>query len=157
MAYFVTTELVERAFRMAEPSIQLTLAETAKRVAGHLRVTARSYDKSRWVLLATRDYGSRAKWEHDYPGHATAKEAISQRTGKSTREVQLMHPEMLEAGDTVYYGSVVSPDGSIVVAFSGVEAWFDEMFASWVLTAILALIQHELERQRAAGNEYYEA
>jgi len=153
----LSSGLVEHAIGLAEPSISQTLGGTAKRMAGHLRVTACSPDRSKWVVVATRDFGDRKHWEHDYEGHATAKEAISRRTGMSSREVQQMHPELLEPGDTVYYGSVVGMGGTIVVAFSGVEAWFDELFASWVLAAILALIQHELEGQRAEGKEYYEA
>jgi hypothetical protein len=155
MAIILTKDLVEEAILMAEPSIVQALARKAKRNAGHLRVSA-AID-GRWQLLGTRDFGDPDTWEHDYRGHATAKEAISRRTGKSTREVQQMYPELLEAGDTVYYGSVVGMNGKLVVSFSGVEAWFDELFAKWVLASIIALIQHDLELQRATGHERYEA
>lgn len=153
MSNYLDFDMAARAITMMVPSIEHGLANHAKRFAGHIRVS--SYANGEWMSLATRDFGDREQWEHDYEGHATAKELISQRTGKSTREVQLMHPELLEIGDTVYYGSVVSDDGKIVVAFSGVEAFFDEMFAKCVLAVCLALIQQRLQHQVDAGKEYF--
>jgi hypothetical protein len=137
------TELIaDQAIQLATPSIRAALSGTAKRYAGHLRVSYRL--DGRWAPAETADFGDRFKWEHDYERYATSKEEISQRTGKSTREVQYLHPEQLEPGDTIYFGSVVSDDGNIVVAFSGFEAYFDEMFAKWVLAICLALIEHSL-------------
>ena len=155
MSAYMTAELAKKAIDLASPSIKETLNLVAKRFAGHLRVSSRV--DGEWTTLATRDFGDPSVWEGDYKRHATGKETISQRTGLSSREVQLLYPELLEPGDTVYYGSVVSPGGTIVVAFSGVEAYFDEMFAKLVLAAILALIQHTLELQKAAGLETFAA
>jgi hypothetical protein len=146
--------MAEDAVDMVVPAINFSLKRHAKRVAGHLRVS--HLVDGNWCVITTRDFGQRDTWEYDYEGHATAKEELSQRTGKATRDVQSKDFELLEQEDTVYFGSVVSPGGTIVVAFSGVEAHYDEMFAKWVLAACLGLIEHELERQRNAGVEYYE-
>ncbi|HMI09194.1 MAG TPA: hypothetical protein VK497_02240 [Candidatus Saccharimonadales bacterium] len=132
MSGFLTKKMVGQAIDMAMPSIDFVLRTVAKRHAGHLRVS--TVVNGGWETIATRDFGDRSTWQHEYEEHATGKEEISQRTGKSSRAVQSMYPELLEHDDTVYYGSVISPGGTIVVAFSGVEA---------------------LEAQRAAGQSFF--
>ncbi len=155
MSVYVSKRVAEFAIDLVQPSIEQTLRCAAKRNAGCIRVSTRRSDGS-WVILAQRIFGQpREAWEHDYEGHATAKERMSQRTGLGSREVQCLHPEAIMPGDTVYFGSVVSADGNIVVAYSGVEAFFDEMFAKWTLAAILALIEQKLEEQRATQAAFF--
>ena len=149
MSSYLDRKMTEVALNMVSPSVELSLTSVAKRNAGHLRVTHKRGDGT-WELLGFRDFGNRKRWEHNYEAHAIGKEEISQRTGLPTREVQNKHAELLEPGDTVYFGSVVSDDGTIVIAFSGVEAFFDEMFAKWLLAAILALIEKKVEELKAS-------
>jgi len=153
MSAYLTTEIVNKAINLHHSSIELTLDEVTKRHAGHMRVSA--FRDGEWQLVATRDFSSRETWEYPYDEHATGKEAISKRTGKASRTVQEMYPELLQPGDTIYYGNAMSE--TIIVSFSGVEAYFDEMFCKWVLATCLALIQHELEEQKAKeGASQYE-
>ena len=130
------------AFKLVQPVIEFTLEHIAKRNAGHLRMSV--LVNGEWHNLLTHDFGVRDDWEHDYEGHATGKEKISQRTGLTSREVQARFPELLEIGDTIYFGSVISPGGTVVSAFSGVEAYYDEMIAQFPLTAYLGLLEGEL-------------
>lgn len=78
-------------------------------------------------------FGDKTKWEHDYQSIALSKAEISVRTRKATAELE---PHYLLKGDTVYWGSVVLDD--IVVACSGVEPYYDEMFSMWIAAAIKA-------------------
>jgi hypothetical protein len=153
MSVFLTKELVNEAMEMVEPSIVWTLENVAKRFAGHLRVSA--LVDGEWVTLATRDFGEPSEWEYDYEGVATSKECISQRTGLPSAEVQALHPELVESGDTVYFGSVVSDGKTIVVSFSGVEAYYDEMFSGWTLAAVLAVLKAAMAEQRQSGAERF--
>ncbi len=78
-------------------------------------------------------FGEKTEWEHDYESIALSKAEISVRTRKATAELE---PHYLLKGDTVYWGSVVLDD--IVVACSGVEPYYDEMFSMWIVAAIKA-------------------
>ena len=151
MSVYVTDSLVREAVAMVTPAIHATLKGAAKRRHGYLLISAL---QEGWQEIEGFEFGDRPEWELDYYKVAAAKDEISRRTGLTTREVQYMHPELLEPGDTVYYGNAKTD--TIIVSFSGVEPYFDELFAKWVLAAILALIQHKLEHQRdAAVDKYY--
>lgn len=80
-----------------------------------------------------------------YIAIATAKAHISQKTGLPSSRVQQEFPYLYEAGDTKWGGSVVAP-GGLVVAFSGVQAVFDEMIAEWMASAIRALCRWEMTK-----------
>ena len=58
---------------------------------------------------------------------AKAKAMISWQTGKSSKEVALMWPHLLQPGNTSLWGSDVSH--GFITAASGVKPNFDEMFS----------------------------
>jgi hypothetical protein len=152
MSSYLHRSVANNAIAMVRPSIEMTMKSgIAKRFAGHLRISA--LKDGEWRLVAYHDFGDRETWEHPYEEIAIAKETISKRTGKTSREVQTMHPELLVQGDTVYYGNAMTE--TIIVSFSGDEPYFDEMFSVWTLAAYLALVQHGLERQRERGLDFY--
>jgi len=79
-----------------------------------------------------------------YANIAEAKAYLSWRTGLPSRVVQQQAPHLYVAGMTKWGGSVVR-DG-LVVAFSGVQAVFDEMISGWMADAIIALCRDEMTR-----------
>ena len=77
---------------------------------------------------------------------ATAKAQQSHRTGMSSSMMQTQYPHLYLSGDTKWGGSTVAP-GGLVVAFSGVQAVFDELIAEVMASCIRALCRYEMTRQ----------
>ena len=94
----------------------------------------------------SRDHENAAKYEE----FALAKARLSHRTGRSSRDIQVNAPHLFkepyshEVGDLKWGGSVVRE--GLIVAFSGVEAVFDEMIAGWMADALIAMCRHEMTR-----------
>jgi hypothetical protein len=154
MSKILTEAMAERAIDLSLPFIEGLMADgLAKRTDGYLIVSRVEQFGDGFVPLVNRSFGDPATWEHPYREVATSKNEISCRTGLTSREVQLLHPELIAPGDTIYYGSAVSK--TIVVAFSGVDAYIDELIAKVVLATSLALVQQELERQKATGTTIF--
>ena len=142
MSYGILTPgLVQEAYEMVYPLIEATLANRAKRQHLAIVVTATSAiletdtNKSfQENCLFTASIGEEKKWEYEYDVIALSKAEKSARTGKGSAELA---PHYLIDGDTIYWGSVVLDD--IVVACSGVEPYYDELFSMWIASAIKAL------------------
>lgn len=79
-----------------------------------------------------------------YDEIALAKAQVSRDTGLSSREVQQNAPHLYTVDMTKWGGSVV--ENKLVVAFSGVQAIFDEAIAATMLRWVVALCQHEMTR-----------
>ena len=92
-------------------------------------------------LLLREAIGDPKQWEHNYDGIALAKARESVRTGQATATLP---PHYLQKHDTVYWGSVVRED--IVVACSGVQPYYDEMFSGWLADAIKAVAKDRFAR-----------
>lgn len=80
-----------------------------------------------------------------YSAIANAKAQLSRKTGLPSSRVQQEFPYLFEVGDTKWGGSTVAP-GGLVVAFSGVQAVFDEMIAEWMASAIRAICRNEMNK-----------
>jgi hypothetical protein len=126
-----------------EDAIDGVLRTDAKR--RHLAVAVGYIDDGNFIELANKEFRGDTPWETDYMFIARQKAALSAKHRMSTREIQLMHHELLEHGDIKYWGSVVV--GNIVVGVSGVESYFDEAFAYMVAYLFRGLIQHSQERK----------
>lgn len=124
-------QVARYAITHAKPLIQGLMDKgVAKRNDLHIIV-----GNSDGEVLATESMGNPDKWEYPYDLIAQSKFDITVRTGKPTRIVQQLTPELAgELGDTFYWGSWI--DGGIVVACSGVQAYWDEAFCK-VITAII--------------------
>jgi hypothetical protein len=83
-----------------------------------------------------------------YREFATAKAAVSWRTGLSSRDVQQTSPHLYRRGDIKWGGSVVR-DG-LVVAFSGVQSAFDEMISGWMADALIGLCRDAMTKPEGA-------
>ena len=80
-----------------------------------------------------------------YEDIAVAKAEVSWLTGLPSRKVQQDAPFLYESGMTKWGGSVI--ENGLVVAFSGVQAAFDEAIAGTMLRWIVALCQDEMTRE----------
>ncbi|NTW62397.1 hypothetical protein HGB25_03250, partial [Candidatus Saccharibacteria bacterium] len=83
---------------------------------------------------------------------ARAKAEVTWATRRPSREVQQTAPHLYEAEDTKWGGSVIRED--LIVAFSGVQAIFDEMIAGWLADAIIALAREQMELIMAHDGSY---
>ena len=83
--------------------------------------------------------------DYIYMRIAEAKARVSHRTRLSSSLVQTQYPYLYKEGDTKWGGSTVDA-GGLVVAFSGVQAVYDEMIAEWMASAIRALCRNEMVR-----------
>ncbi len=142
MSYGILTPgLVTEAYLMVLPMIQATLKSRCKRqhlaviVTTTENILPRNHEQSfHDDCLLVLAIGTQEEWEYPYRDIALSKAEKSARTGKDTAELS---PHYLIDADTVYWGSVVLED--IVVACSGVEPYYDEMFSMWIAAAIKAL------------------
>lgn len=87
------------------------------------------------------DHPNRNKYEEI----AIAKAKVSWNTGLSSRKVQQDAPHLYQPGMTKWGGSVI--ENGLIVAFSGVQAVFDEAIAGTMLRWIVTLCQHEMTRE----------
>jgi hypothetical protein len=141
----VTGAIAQEAIRLGTPTIE----ELLKRYGtGHdlYLLAARRNSDGTHQELAEKFFGSIEVCEATYKPIAHGKASISASTGLSSREVQLMRPELIEPGDVIYWGSVIQ--GDIIVSASGVQAFNDEAIATIVMTLIMALLQYIIERER---------
>ena len=153
----LTPSLVNEAFEMVRPHIAATLKSHAKRE--HLAVVVTATDvinpsspnmTAKVDMFLIAHFGDKSAWEHDYEHIAISKAEKSMRTGKNTAELA---PHYLLGRDTLFWGSVVLDD--IVVACSGVESYYDEMFSMWIAAAVKALAKKRFA-ELPAGTKFIE-
>ncbi|MFS0756374.1 hypothetical protein ABC383_16960 [Noviherbaspirillum sp. 1P10PC] len=101
------------------------------------------------AILYEHAVGDRTRWDADYRSFALAKARVAWRTGMDSHLVQEQRPYLLEAGDTLLWGSVAL-DG-IVVAASGADPWYDEAFAGAVALCLRAQAKATAARARSQG------
>jgi len=90
-------------------------------------------------ILFEVSFGDSSDWEKwdgkSYKEFAYGKAHLSWRTGMSSREVVLTKPHLLLPGDCRLWGSSVY--GGVVTGISGVQPFFDEMFATMTSSAMV--------------------
>lgn len=69
---------------------------------------------------------------------ARSKAHLSHRRNLPTCDIELHERQ---AGDTQYWGSVVASPIGLVVAISGLQPWYDELFSWWIEAAVIALLK----------------
>lgn len=89
--------------------------------------------------------------QHDmFNDNAHAKALVSWETGMSSREVQQSAPHLYKPTMTKWGGSVV--EHKLVVAFSGVQAVYDEAISWSVLAWIIAMCRNEMTKTDGVMN-----
>jgi hypothetical protein len=143
----------ERAVAMALPMIRTAIDSRSAGESGFFYLVVMKPGSSPAdtgfddAILYEHAVGDRERWDADYRGFALAKARIAWRTGMDSHMVQEQRPYLLEAGDTVLWGSVAM-DG-IVVAASGADAWWDEAFAGAVALCLRAEAKAAIARERS--------
>lgn len=146
MSHLLTQEVARQAVGFVLPALQ-PLIEGGTFKCGDLHivianpsVAAGSMTESQWYeggILYEHSVGERSAWQFPFDKIARSKCHLSWRYVMPTQVLQALAPHLLNAGDTVYYGSAVR-DG-LVVACSGVQPFYDQMVSAWVLEACRAL------------------
>jgi hypothetical protein len=151
-SFLLDRAAAERAVAMALPMIE---AATGNRSAGdsgffYLIVmkpgTSPATGAFEDAILYEHAVGERDRWDADYRAFALAKARVAWHTGMDSHLVQEQRPYLLQAGDTLLWGSVAM-DG-IVVAASGADPWYDEAFAGAVALLLKAQAKAAAARAR---------
>lgn len=145
----LTREEAERAVEFVRASInELMLEKTVGRMALHVVILdpAKPFGSCEFadaILYECNVAGDHTTWERSYDKFARAKAFISWRTGLSSHAVRELRPYLLVPDDVKFGGSTVHE--GIVVGASGVESWYDEMFAAWIAAACRAITIHRMQ------------
>lgn len=149
----INAEICRRAFTMvgasiadsADMDILSKSAGTLVVVSPHLRPVTGSLEEFNQAVLFTACVNEGHPDREKYDEIAWSKAYISWLYGITSSQVQTDHPYLYQEGMTKYGGSTVLP-GRLVIAFSGVQACFDEMISEWMGSAIKGLCRHEMTR-----------
>jgi hypothetical protein len=141
-SFLLDREAAAQAVAMALPMISTAIGNKSAGESGFFYLIVMKPGSSpasssfEEAILYEHAVGDRSKWDADYRSFAVAKARVAWRTGMDSHIVQEQRPYLLEAGDTLLWGSVAL-DG-IVVAASGADPWYDEAFAGAVALCLRA-------------------
>lgn len=164
----VTPELCKQAFDLILPAVKQTCESgTANRYAGTFvvlsplaRAAAATWAAEalkagylhelpvETIMFEAQIGTPEANAEADFQAWARGKALVSLLTGLPSARVQQHYPHLYLPGLILWDGSTVR-DG-LVVAFSGAEGWFDEMFSEWLASAIVGLCRHAVHKPGGA-------
>lgn len=142
-SYFIDRAAAEKAIGLVMPMIDAAMATREAGESGFLYIvimkpgTSAADSRFEDAILHEHAVGDKSKWDADYGAFARAKARVAWKTGLDTHVVSQLKPHLLEAGDTVLSGGIVIDD--IVVAVSGADPWYDELFASTIAACLRAL------------------
>lgn len=157
-AIFFTTELAQAAVDIVRPMIETAMANgLVKRNHLHVVIASSRVQPTNGpgagfsgAVVHRESFGDQGEWQHPYHEIAYAKARQTWETGVPSPEMPL-YPLLYQEGDTPYVGSAMLP--GVVVGVSGVEDFFDEMFARAVAAACVALAKRELLKWRQENQE----
>jgi hypothetical protein len=141
-SYFVDRAAAEKAVQFSLPMITAAMESRVAGESGFLYIVimkpgvASASSSFEEAILYEHAVGDREKWDADYAAFARAKAKVTWKTGLDGHVVQELKPYLLEAGDTVLWGSIVLDD--IVIGVSGADPWYDEAFAGTVAMCLRA-------------------
>ena len=149
MSILLTRKDVELVIKTLDPAIRSFLLTTAKRPALAIRVLdPASPDKP--VVLYEEDFGTPHEWEYDFGSIALRKAIMCQREKCDSEVVINERPHCLREDDPPYAGGVYVQ--GLAIGCSGVEGYFDQMFARWIAAGCRAVATHRFETVIVAGN-----
>lgn len=150
-SYYVTEGLVERAIAELTSLVKHYMREEGNSCLAacvSVRGTGLPFNES--VVYATSWWNGPVSSDGtNYEKIALSKNEVSWETGLSSREITELHPEYLQARDTVYAGSYVL--GPIVVAVSGLMNQRDEMIAAVIAHMIHGEVMVAHRKMRESG------
>lgn len=142
----LTNKLCRTAWIITEQSvIQAAGIGVTNKMAGTIVVCyPRASNSGEFDVVFASDVDPRHPDRGKYEKIAVAKAEVSWKTGLPSRKVQQDAPFLYEMGMTKWGGSVI--ENGLIVAFSGVQAVFDEAIAGTMLRWIVALCQNEMTK-----------
>lgn len=139
-------EIALDAIELVTPSIN-TLFERTNRKELHIVVMdprIKPWESSfEDAILHQVSLGNPQSWTIPFDQLARKKAEQAWRSGHANIHNQQIHPSSLRDNDLLFYGSFTY--GSIVVACSGVEQWYDMLISGWIAIAIEQLAMHEYQ------------
>jgi hypothetical protein len=150
MATAIQLETAELAIQLAMPTVWAMMRDgrvTADDEHLHLGLGLRA--ENQLETLAQTSIGEPSAWEYDYQDIGVRKGIISARTGMASREVALMHPQLLVVEgltpDTIYWGSWI--DQNLIGYCSGTFPYIDEVISKITVAIWKGLIQGDVENR----------
>lgn len=152
--HMIDGDAAREAIELALPSIRRAMQNPAAGDSGCLHIVVmdprRRPGEVAFEEAILYEYSiNREAWDADYQRFARAKARISWRTGLDSQQVQTRRPHLLEAGDTLLWGSVCL--AGIVVAVSGMQPWYDEALSGSIAWFLTAIVKDRAMRAAAAG------
>lgn len=142
----LTNKICRTAWSITEQSVnQAAGMGITNKMAGTIVVCfPRTSPSDEFDMVFIVDVDPRHPDKDKYAKIAAAKAEVSWKTGLPSRKVQQDAPFLYEEGMTKWGGSVI--ENGLIVAFSGVQAVFDEAIAGTMLRWIVALCQNEMTK-----------
>jgi hypothetical protein len=141
--FFADRQAAQQALQLVMPMIEAAMRNRDVGESGFLYIVVMNPVLRPWeadfedAILLEHAVGDREKWDADYAAYARAKARSTWLAGRDTHGLAAVSPHLLRAGDAGVWGSAVV-DG-IVVATSGVNAWYDEAFSGAIAYALRAV------------------
>ncbi|ARP85201.1 hypothetical protein [Bordetella genomosp. 9] len=141
--FFADREAAQQALQLVMPMIDAAMSNREVGESGFLYIVIMNPAVRPWeasfeeAILLEHSVGDRDKWDADYAAYARAKARTTWMAQRDTHGMASASPHLLRAGDAGVWGSAVV-DG-IVVATSGVNAWYDEAFSGAIAYALRAV------------------
>lgn len=153
----INKDICANAWAALQPSIEhMSTLGITNRHAGVVIVLDpnESYDTEMFDYLPIVFTGQASDQDYDkYREIAWSKASLSWRTGLPSSLVQTQYPYLYQEEDTKWGGSTVDK-GGLIVAFSGVQAVYDEMISEWMASAIRALCRNEMPAVMAHDSSF---
>jgi len=134
-SFILDRKIAEKAVQIVLPSIlEAMKSGIVKRKA--LSICILNPQESD-IILYQYDIGNKKKWKYPFDKIALSKACTAMAKKKDTSYIIERKPWVLGPGHSIYSGGVYFQ--GIVIGVSGVEEYFDEMFAKWIVHTIKAL------------------
>lgn len=164
----LTEELCRKALEIVRPTIETAMENgTVKRKQGYLVVLdpTKPWEPKymgvgstaddpfyRDVVLFEEYWDDQRGFDAPFGVVALQKAFASWKTGVSAQDIQQHAPYLYQYGWTKWGGSAVG-EGGLVVAFSGVQFYYDQMISEMMLAAIKAVCLDEMLREYGVMND----
>ena len=149
-SYILDKDLVKKAIEIVMPAIRTCMeGKIFKRKCLSICVL----EPKKGKVLHTENIKDE-EWDHDFEKIASSKAKVSYKGKTDTALISLRKPWSFEVGDTIYPGGVYYK--GLVIGVSGVEPYFDEMIANWIIFAIKGLCSKEMGKNIGLMNDFKE-
>ncbi len=150
-SFILDREIAKKAIEIVEPSILAAMESgIVKRKA--LSICILNPQGEGIILLQhSINIGEAKEWKHPFDKIAMSKATTAQGKRKNTSYVRDLEPQMLVQGNTIYSGGAYFQ--GIAVGVSGVEEYFDEMIAKWIVHTTRALCLERFIKVKEAIEE----